>query len=64
MLRLAFDFIITWRETRTRPNAYNKKNIFNYIKKRKYSNTHHVLHSQRNALKYYISEYYILSAIK
>ncbi len=40
----------------------NKKNIFIfffYI-----SNTHHVLHSQRNALKYYISEYYILSAIK
>ena len=27
MLRLAFDFIITWRETRTRPNAY-KKTIF------------------------------------
>ena len=25
MLRLAFDFIITWRETRTRPNAYEKK---------------------------------------
>ena len=25
MLRLAFDFIITWRETRTRPNAYNKE---------------------------------------
>ena len=24
MLRLAFDFIITWRETRTRPNAYRK----------------------------------------
>ena len=24
MLRLAFDFIITWRETRTRPNAYVK----------------------------------------
>ena len=24
MLRLAFDFIITWRETRTRPNAYNE----------------------------------------
>lgn len=24
MLRLAFDFIITWRETRTRPNAYYK----------------------------------------
>ena len=26
MLRLAFDFIITWRETRTRPNAYGYKN--------------------------------------
>ena len=25
MLRLAFDFIITWRETRTRPNAYFEK---------------------------------------
>lgn len=25
MLRLAFDFIITWRETRTRPNAYSKE---------------------------------------
>ena len=25
MLRLAFDFIITWRETRTRPNAYEQK---------------------------------------
>ena len=25
MLRLAFDFIITWRETRTRPNAYHTK---------------------------------------
>ena len=24
MLRLAFDFIITWRETRTRPNAYSQ----------------------------------------
>ena len=28
MLRLAFDFIITWRETRTRPNAYNLNSIF------------------------------------
>ena len=27
MLRLAFDFIITWRETRTRPNAYKIKVI-------------------------------------
>ena len=25
MLRLAFDFIITWRETRTRPNAYEQE---------------------------------------
>lgn len=24
MFRLAFDFIITWRETRTRPNAYSE----------------------------------------
>ena len=28
MLRLAFDFIITWRETRTRPNAYISFIIF------------------------------------
>ena len=28
MLRLAFDFIITWRETRTRPNAYLHSSIF------------------------------------
>jgi len=28
MLRLAFDFIITWRETRTRPNAYELALIF------------------------------------
>ena len=26
MLRLAFDFIITWREARTRPNAYEDEN--------------------------------------
>ena len=25
MLRLAFDFIITWKKTRTRPNAYSEK---------------------------------------
>ena len=31
MLRLAFDFIITWRETRTRPNAYLFHNIFNFF---------------------------------
>ena len=29
MLRLAFDFIITWRETRTRPNAYKAAVIIN-----------------------------------
>ena len=28
MLRLAFDFIIAWRETRTRPNAYLKRTIY------------------------------------
>ena len=31
MLRLAFDFIITWRETRTRPNAYERMMV--YLKK-------------------------------
>ena len=38
MLRLAFDFIITWRETRTRPNAYSKiqyKLYKNTLQKRK-----------------------------
>jgi len=25
MLRLAFDFIIAWREIRARPNAYSQK---------------------------------------
>ena len=29
MLRLAFDFIITWRETRTRPNAYDDSFKYN-----------------------------------
>ena len=31
MLRLAFDFIITWRETRTRPNAYLKRVVSNSV---------------------------------
>ena len=31
MLRLAFDFIITWRETRTRPNAYTNKGSFDAL---------------------------------
>ena len=35
MLRLAFDFIITWRETRTRPNAYVPATLESKIK---YSN--------------------------
>ena len=35
MLRLAFDFIITWRETRTRPNAYGRKDKRN-IKNTRY----------------------------
>ena len=30
MLRLAFDFIITWRETRTRPNAYKFSGEYNF----------------------------------
>ena len=32
MLRLAFDFIITWRETRTRPNAYWGNIVLNCCK--------------------------------
>ena len=28
MLRLAFDFIITWKKTRTRPNAYFTPQLF------------------------------------
>ena len=39
MLRLAFDFIITWRETRTRPNAYHHPEkgmspFFRFLKKK------------------------------
>ena len=34
MLRLAFDFIITWRETRTRPNAYEKQIKFSSLKQK------------------------------
>ena len=33
MLRLAFDFIITWRETRTRPNAYSSAFSVSFITK-------------------------------
>lgn len=32
MLRLAFDFIITWRETRTRPNAYTENGKEAYVR--------------------------------
>ena len=28
MLRLAFDFIIAWREIRARPNAYHSCTVF------------------------------------
>ena len=38
MLRLAFDFIITWRETRTRPNAYSTT-ILNILKLQGYTAT-------------------------
>ena len=38
MLRLAFDFIITWRETRTRPNAYKYIKLFRLH--------HHVLNQE------------------
>ena len=31
MLRLAFDFIIAWRETRTRPNAYKYTCIYSLL---------------------------------
>ena len=30
MLRLAFDFIIAWREIRVRPNAYEGTAIFTF----------------------------------
>lgn len=45
MLRLAFDFIITWRETRTRPNAYDKatKKTDENIKR----STKHICHNDR-----------------
>ena len=36
MLRLAFDFIITWRETRTRPNAYRRQTNRAYSQKADY----------------------------
>ena len=37
MLRLAFDFIITWRETRTRPNAYRGIRVFIRLEANEYS---------------------------
>ena len=36
MLRLAFDFIITWRETRTRPNAYHSITDMHYSTNKKW----------------------------
>ena len=43
MLRLAFDFIITWRETRTRPNAYSKIIVFIIKTSTDHSNTNIIL---------------------
>ena len=51
MLRLAFDFIITWRETRTRPNAYNYDIIFIFIsnkyKQLVYKHLHRIFNSRK-----------------
>jgi hypothetical protein len=46
MLRLAFDFIITWRETRTRPNAY-----------RGIGQTHYIFYYIISCCFYYIVDY-------
>ena len=43
MLRLAFDFIITWRETRTRPNAY--KIFICFTQKEMFSSLPHLEHT-------------------
>ena len=48
MLRLAFDFIITWRETRTRPNAYLLSAFFS---------------SAQTGLFYYVSIFLLLSGL-
>ena len=40
MLRLAFDFIITWRETRTRPNAYDRYAVVPFTSKDEYQISH------------------------
>lgn len=37
MLRLAFDFIIAWREIRARPNAYVNKVVFLALKPKLHS---------------------------
>ena len=42
MLRLAFDFIITWRETRTRPNAYLLFHRLKYFKVQQFSFKAHI----------------------
>ena len=39
MLRLAFDFIITWRETRTRPNAYKIRVCLSYPEEKEGKNS-------------------------
>ena len=47
MLRLAFDFIITWRETRTRPNAY----IVSGKEVRRYKRKEDTVERQRGKIK-------------
>ena len=44
MLRLAFDFIITWRETRTRPNAYFRFLYYPFLLEQTYSKSYFTFH--------------------
>ena len=53
MLRLAFDFIITWRETRTRPNAYSE--MINLS--RGLGQTHYIFYYIISCCFYYIVDY-------
>ena len=48
MLRLAFDFIITWRETRTRPNAYDIMILFSHSYSKKTSMEIHHINGYKN----------------
>ena len=63
MLRLAFDFIITWRETRTRPNAYQRKmNEFFLNLPKEYQNIRHIFLFEYN-LGLHNEQYYYLHYI-